>query len=238
MPRRRSVSSPRSSNPTCGFPASGFPTGFLASIRRAVSTSVVRAYASPWLHNTACSESSWHYAVLHRLAPSHPPSPSSTSTPEVRVLPSAGITRLRRYYGPVRLPRWPAPCSTVEAATLAHHGSPPITRLTISTCCAHYPGGPIQVLLSAASPNRAAFPVIWPGRRPQLPFRGLLRLYTRYGPSIRSTARSGLCRRASIQTLTQPNRLPATGPTDHCPGGTFTHKSTTPLGRTRLHGEQ
>src|SRR5208282_5077173 len=35
-------------------------------------------------------------SVLRRLAPIHQPSPSSTSTPEVRVLPSTGITRLHR----------------------------------------------------------------------------------------------------------------------------------------------
>jgi len=33
----RPVSPPRSSNRTCGFPASGFPTGFIASIRRAAA---------------------------------------------------------------------------------------------------------------------------------------------------------------------------------------------------------
>ena len=112
--------------------------------------------APSWQHGTACSESSWHYAVLHRLAPSHPPSPSSTSTPEVRVLPSSGVTRPRRYYDPVRLPHRPMPCSTVEAATLATCGSPPITWLTVSTCDVHYPGGPAQVHLSAASPDHAA----------------------------------------------------------------------------------
>src|SRR3546814_7923577 len=31
--------------------------------------------------------------------------------------------------------------SVVEAATLARDGSPPITRITIPTCRAHYPGG-------------------------------------------------------------------------------------------------
>ena len=112
------------------------------------------------------------------------------NTPEVRGLPSTGITRLRRYYAPVRLPHRPMPCSTVEAATLVQRGSPPLARSPVSTCRAHYPGGPVQLHLSAASPNRAAFPVLRAGRRPQLPFRGLLRLYTHYGPSIRSTARS------------------------------------------------
>ena len=146
-----------------------------------------------------------------------------TSTPEVRVLPSTGVTRPRRYYDPVRLPHRPAPCSTVEAATPAKCGSPPITWLTVSTCGAHYPGGPAQVHLSAASQDRAAFPELRAGRRPQLPFRGLLRLHSRYRPSIRSTTRSGLCRRASIQPVARPNRLPATGPTDRYPDETFTH---------------
>ena len=33
MPRERSASPPRSSNRTCGFPASGFPTGFVTGSR-------------------------------------------------------------------------------------------------------------------------------------------------------------------------------------------------------------
>ena len=35
------------------------------------------------------------------------PSPSSTSTPEVRALPSAGVTQPRQYYDPVRRPPGP-----------------------------------------------------------------------------------------------------------------------------------
>jgi len=184
----------------------------------------------PWLHDTACSESFRNYAVLHRLAPSHPPSPPSTSTPEVRALPSTGITRPQRYYDPVRRPPGPLLFSFVEAATLVQNGPPPLARSPVSTCCAHYPGGPIQVPLSAASPDRAAFPVFWAGRRPQLPFRGLLRLHTRYGPSIRSAAQGDVCRRVSTRPVARPHRLPATGPTDHCPGGTCTHKVIAPFG--------
>src|ERR1700716_3306412 len=63
------------------------------------------------------------------------------STPEVRVLSSAGITRLQRSYDPVRLPPMPPPGNDVEAATLAPNGSPPITRITFPACRAHYPGG-------------------------------------------------------------------------------------------------
>ena len=189
----------------------------------------------PWHRDTACSESSRSHAVLDRLAPSHQPSLSSTSTPEVRVLPSTGITRLQRYYDPVRLPRRPMPFRIVEAATLVTRGSPPLARSPVSTCRAHYPGGPVQVHLSAASPNRAAFPVLRPGQRPQLPFRGLLRLHTRHGPSIRSAAQGGVCRRAPIQPVAQPNRLPATGPTDHCPDGTYTHEVIAPFGAHQRH---
>src|SRR5262249_17045503 len=35
----------------------------------------------------------------------------------------------------------PSPLRDVEAATLAHDGSPPITRIIFPTCRAHYPGG-------------------------------------------------------------------------------------------------
>src|ERR1019366_5932980 len=42
----------------------------------------------------------------HRQSPSLP---SFTSTPEVRTLSSAGVTRPHRSYGPFRLPDWPTP---------------------------------------------------------------------------------------------------------------------------------
>jgi hypothetical protein len=130
------------------------------------------------------------------------------------------------------------PYGTVEAATLVQHGPPPLTRSPVSTCCAHYPGGPLQVRLSAASPDRAAFPELWAGRRPQLPFRGLLRLHSRYGPPIRSAAQGDVCRRASILSVARPHRLPATGPTDHCPGRTCTHKVIAPFGAHRSFTEE
>ena len=63
------------------------------------------------------------------------------SAPEVRVLPSTGITRPQRYDDPVRLPPTPPPKGGAEAATLVPRGSPPITRTTLPTCRAHYPGG-------------------------------------------------------------------------------------------------
>ena len=46
------------------------------------------------------------------------------STPEVRVLSSAGVTRLQRSYDPVRLPPEPSPTRDVEAATSLTTGLP------------------------------------------------------------------------------------------------------------------
>ena len=197
----------------------------------------VHVPASPWHRDTVPSAkfgSRWclqaHRQSPHLVRFEH--------APEVRVLPSTGVTRLQQYYDPVRLPHEPMPLRTVEAATLVQRGSPPLAQPPVSTCRAPYPGGPIQVHLSAASPDRAAFPELRAGRRPQLPFRGLLRLHTRYGPSIRSAARGGVCRRASMRPVTQPHRLPATGPTDHCPDGTCTHKVITPFGAHRRTTEK
>jgi hypothetical protein len=108
--------------------------------------------------HTACSDGCRFHLVVYRLAPIHRPSPSSTSTPEVRVLSSAGVTRHQRSYDPVRLPCRPTPYSAVEAATLAQHGPPPITRFTFPTCRAHYPDGLKQVRLSVASLSHSGLP--------------------------------------------------------------------------------
>src|SRR5262249_31977686 len=76
-----------------------------------------------------------------RLIVNHPNLASFESVPEVRALPSAGITRLRRYRGPVRLPPGPPPETAFEVATSDRNGSAPITRVALPACRAHYPDG-------------------------------------------------------------------------------------------------
>ena len=132
------------------------------------------------------------------------------SVPEVRALCSAGITRPHSSYGPVRRPRATVTQGDVKGATLVPSGPLQITRITLPTCRAHYPGGPGRVHMSVASPSRAAFPGSQAGRHPRLHFRGLLRLHSNYGPLDRSAAQGGLCHRASIHPVTRTNRLPAT----------------------------
>jgi hypothetical protein len=100
----------------------------------------------------------------HRQSPS--PRLLRKTRPEVRVLPSPGVTRLRRYYDPVRLPPGPSSQPTMSKYDLHPRRVSPVSRLPFPTCCSHYPDGPVPVHASAASRNRAAFPVLRPGRRP------------------------------------------------------------------------
>ena len=61
------------------------------------------------------------------------------SAPEVRALPSAGITRPQQYYDPVRPPPGPPPFATLRAQPPTRCGYPPITRITLPACRAHLP---------------------------------------------------------------------------------------------------
>ena len=93
------------------------------------------------------SASQTHYTQyrlsgVSRLIANHPHFANFESVPEVRALSSAGVTRLRRSYDPVRHPSDPPLRSGVEAATSDPDGSPSITRITIPTCCVPYPGRP------------------------------------------------------------------------------------------------
>src|SRR3954471_16948143 len=136
---------------------------------------------------------------LARCCQTHRQSPhlsSFTSTPEVRVLSSAGVTRPQRSYDPLRLPDWPLPLrTTLGGATSTSPGYPPLAQITFSACRAHYPGGSEQVLVGSF-PARAAFPVLPAGRHPHRHCRGLLKLHTRYGLHSCSPTRRGLYREA------------------------------------------
>src|ERR1700731_3887338 len=63
------------------------------------------------------------------------------STPEVRVLSSAGVTRLQRSYDPVRLPPVPPPEATLRPLPSHQTGLPRLPEPPFPTCRAHYPGG-------------------------------------------------------------------------------------------------
>src|SRR5262249_11804336 len=61
---------------------------------------------------------------------------------ELRPLPSPGITRLPRYYKPLRHPSAPGLSLTCVRLIIPDHamGLPVLRALSLCTCCRHYPG--------------------------------------------------------------------------------------------------
>jgi hypothetical protein len=139
-------------------------------------------------------------------------------SPSPRLLPKHAGSQapsLRRHY-PASTVVWtcPTPDRTatkhgVRSCDLRPIGPPPITRIALPACCAHYPGGPERVRLPV--PSR-------PTRPSPLPSRVGVRIatfeacsgFTRYGPLACSTAQGGLCHRAPARSVTQTSRLSAT----------------------------
>ena len=109
--------------------------------------------------------------------------------PELRPLPSTSVTRLQRYYEPLRHPRAPGLSLTGFRLVLADHalGLPVLRTLSLCTCCRHYPGTATGGLASLIPPQSYQPSLIWPSGRPvHCPFRGLLSVHSRYGLHTRA----------------------------------------------------
>src|SRR6202163_4971835 len=78
----------------------------------------------------------------------------------LRSLPSTGVTRLPRYYEPLRHPRAPGLSLTGFRLVLADHalGLPVFRTLSLCTCCRHYPGAASGRTASLTSPSRISLP--------------------------------------------------------------------------------
>src|ERR1700687_1512842 len=79
---------------------------------------------------------------------------------ELRSLPSTGITRLQRYYEPLRHPKAPGLSLTGFRLVVADHalGLPVFRTLSLCTCCRHYPGAADGRTASLTSPSRISLP--------------------------------------------------------------------------------
>ena len=187
--RQRPVSHPRSSNRTCRFPASGFPTGFTARFTESKLTArgFGTASSSPSPLDIQQSRAAPVIDGVCRLIANHHDLAIFESAPEVRVLCSAGITRPQRSYDPVRLPPWPPPYATSRPLPSPLTGLPrlpePPFRRAVPTTPADRAGARVDCF-----PAHTAFPKWQEGRHPHCHFRGLLRLHSRYGPPDCSTA--------------------------------------------------
>jgi len=92
------------------------------------------------------------------------------NTPEVRPLPSTGVTRLRRYYEPLRHPKRPGlSLAGLRLAVTHRHrwGFPCCVRSPLQTCRHHYPGGTVKGirLLPGSRRQRPSPYVRWVGSR-------------------------------------------------------------------------
>src|SRR6476469_5306273 len=79
---------------------------------------------------------------------------------ELRSLPSTGITRLQRYYEPLRHPKAPGLSLTGLRLVVADRalGLPVFRALSLCTCCRHYPGAASGPTASLTSPSRVSLP--------------------------------------------------------------------------------
>ena len=230
----RSVSHPRSSNRTGGFPASGFPIGFtMEHTDKKTGCERILCSTFPLLHSLIQQPPTGPVVDgVARLIANHRDLSILGSTPKVRVLCSTGITRHHCSYDPVRLPSEPPPESDVEAATLAQDGPPPMTRVTLRTCRVQYPGGSKRVHVSIASPFTRPSP-LW--RRVGIRTSTFETCSNFTHVTARSIAQPP---KAAFVTRLQPSRLPSQTARqlpeqiDNSPGGSCRHWSHAPLGRT------
>src|SRR5215472_13235735 len=79
---------------------------------------------------------------------------------ELRPLPSPGITRLQRYYGPLRHPSAPSLSLAGVRLIIPDHavGLPVLRALSLCTCRRHYPGAADGRTRRSKSPTRVSLP--------------------------------------------------------------------------------
>src|SRR5271166_4410375 len=79
---------------------------------------------------------------------------------ELRPLPSTGITRLPRYYEPLRHPSAPGLSLAGVRLIIPDHavGLPVLRALSLCTCCRHYPGAAAGRTPRSSHPAVSAFP--------------------------------------------------------------------------------
>ena len=210
--RQRSVSRPRSSNRTCGFPASGFPTGFTRGTRRGPSA--------------VCVAKQWAMADAPSNTDRRPSSPRGKASSEAsgyagvfqahRQSPILGSSKAHQKQGPFPPPALPGLTGRmalsdsrptrrlcdVGAASPSRDGSPTMTRITFATCRAQYPGGSRWMPVSIASPLIRPSPI---------PRRVGIRIFTFEACSgfTRVTARwIAQPPKAAFVTRLQPSQLP------------------------------
>src|SRR6516165_5748306 len=107
---------------------------------------------------------------------------------EPRPLPSAGITRLHRYYEPLRHPSAPDLSLTGVRLIFPDHalGLPVLRALSLWTCRRQYPGAAAGRNPRSSHPPYQPSPIRRSGRPAHRPFRDLLGVHSRCGLHTRA----------------------------------------------------
>ncbi len=125
------------------------------------------------------------------------------NVPEVRPLSSTGITRLHRYYGPIRHP--PRPGLSLAGVRLASKpplGFPVLRRSPYTDMPSPLPRWDRRRdRFAPLKPTATAFPESLAGRLPHWSFRGLLSVHVSYGLPACGTASRHFPSKASTMSL-------------------------------------
>src|SRR3954467_5240746 len=210
---QRSVSRPRSSNRTCGLPASGFPTGFSPRHTAGTEFGVCCRSSGRWQTRPAAPIG---VHLRRRLKPLQKRPDAQGCSRLIANHRSSAPSKAHQKQGPFPPPALPglhgrtAPSASrptrrlcgVGVASPSRDGSPPMTRITFPTCRAPYPGGSRRVHVSIASPLTRPSP---------FPRRVGIRIFTfeAFSGFTRVTARwIAQPPKAAFVTRLQPSQLP------------------------------
>jgi hypothetical protein len=148
---------------------------------------------------------------------------------ELRSLPSTRVTRLPRYYEPLRHPRAPSLSLTGLRLVIADHalGLPVLRALSLCTCRRQYPGVADGRNLRSTRPAISTFPIWQSGRPTHRPFRGLLSVHSRCGLHSRAVTNLRHANRR-LQPLRYLHDCSDCFRLERLPGGACTHWKTPP----------
>ena len=157
-------------------------------------------------------------------------SPSSEACQKVRALCSAGITRHRRSYDPVRLPPWPLPSATLRTLPSPMTGLPrlpePPFRRAVPTTPADRAGARVDCFPRSLEPSPN-------GRRVGIrivTFEACIGFTRVTARRIAQPPKVTFVTRLRAQPVTRPSRSSASGPIDNYPGEILLHRCFAPFG--------
>ncbi len=155
-------------------------------------------------------------------------------TSELRSLPSTGVTRLHRYYEPLRHPIRPGLSLAgvrLSSRDSPHGASRVASVLRVQACHRFYPGGIVGICRSwlglfqpvARCPTTAAFPRCLMGRLPRTTFRGLDSVHITLRPACSPHRQAACCLEGFDGFVTSTAAPIATGWSDPLPGRNYTY---------------